>query len=172
MVPAVVSQLVLSLAYLGKVLYSTNGSVHVVGPATLNSKALVGLFASCMFVSAGVDILIAIFLTYYLTTHRRAGFKSTVHVLQRLTVLAVNSGIWTAAFALLTAILLQVLPTTMLFNAIGMPLCGMYSNTLLANLNSRKYIRFVTSGDVGMDILSGTRSDTRGDEYALGDRQV
>lgn len=37
------------------------------------------------------------------------GFTSSVHILHRLTMFAVNTGIWTAIFALLSVILVRVL---------------------------------------------------------------
>ena len=57
----------------------------------------------------------------------------------------------------------------MFFDVVGMPLCGMYSNTLLANLNSRKYIQgFVSIDDIGVDVLTDPRVSGTRDEYALG----
>jgi hypothetical protein len=64
-----------------------------------------------------------------------------VHVLQRLTVFAINTGIWTAIFALSTVIFLHLYPSNLLYVVFAIPLCSVYCNTLLANLNARGYIR-------------------------------
>ncbi|KAH0835521.1 hypothetical protein J3R83DRAFT_9208, partial [Lanmaoa asiatica] len=60
-------------------------------------------------VAAGEDLLIAIFMTFLLFRERTAnGLASTTHILQRLTVFAVNTGIWPATFAILTIVLVRV----------------------------------------------------------------
>ncbi|KAH0836829.1 hypothetical protein J3R83DRAFT_8605, partial [Lanmaoa asiatica] len=104
-------------------------------------------------VGAGVDVLIAICLTFLLVRKRTStGFISTVHILQRLVLFAVNTGIWTATFALLTVILLHLFPLNLLYAVFGIPLCSVYCNTLLANLNARAYIRGeATTPNVGVD---------------------
>ncbi|KAH0836833.1 hypothetical protein J3R83DRAFT_8610 [Lanmaoa asiatica] len=77
---------------------------------------------------------------------------STDHILQRLVFFAVNTGIWTATFALLTVILLHLFPLNLLYAVFGIPLCSVYCNTLLANLNARAYIRGeATTPNVGVD---------------------
>ncbi|KAG8221098.1 hypothetical protein J3R82DRAFT_2619, partial [Butyriboletus roseoflavus] len=96
----------------------------------------------CIAFAAGADILIAIFLTYLLVRKRSTtAFAKTASLLQRLTVFAVNTGIWTATFALLSLVLLQVYPTNLLYVVFGIPAASIYCNTFLANLNARSYIR-------------------------------
>ncbi|KAG6379581.1 hypothetical protein JVT61DRAFT_10086 [Boletus reticuloceps] len=76
-----------------------------------------------------------------LRTRSKAGIAKTAHILQRLTVFAVNTGIWTATFAILTVIFLRLFPPTRLYYVLfGIPLGSLYCNTLLANLNARAYI--------------------------------
>ena len=83
-------------------------------------------------------------------------------MLQRLTVFAVHTGTWTAVFALLSLLFvsiicrrrvhpqsvltshtwqLYVLPLENLYSVFGIPLCPVYCNTLLANLNARVYLK-------------------------------
>ncbi|KAG6380572.1 hypothetical protein JVT61DRAFT_4935 [Boletus reticuloceps] len=75
---------------------------------------------------------------------------------------AVNTGIWTATFVILTLIFVRVVhrwrlisisssltqvpqmrvfPSTVLYVLFGIPLDSLYCNMLLANLNARAYIR-------------------------------
>jgi len=140
-VPLAIYQLVSILIYVAKVLYSANG-VHAVDFLVLSDRFFMDLATSSLSVAAGVDILIAGFLTFLLVRKRTAlGYSGMVHVLQRLTVFAINTGIWTATFALLTAILLHVFSSNLLNAMFSIPLCSVYCNTLLANLNAREYIR-------------------------------
>ncbi|KAH0830142.1 hypothetical protein J3R83DRAFT_1490, partial [Lanmaoa asiatica] len=60
--------------------------------------------------------------------------------LERLTVFAVNSGIWTAIFSLLAAILVHISSSNLTYAIFFIPLCSIYCNTLLANLNARIYL--------------------------------
>ncbi|KAF8130262.1 hypothetical protein EV363DRAFT_1167870 [Boletus edulis] len=109
-------------------------------------------------VAAGIDVLIAVFMTFLLVRQgiatnfgKRARifvvwsdhefwFASTAHLLQRLIVFAVNTGTWTALFSLLTIILLHLFPSHLIYTTFVIPQCPVYCNTLLANLNARAYV--------------------------------
>ncbi|KAG6380571.1 hypothetical protein JVT61DRAFT_4934 [Boletus reticuloceps] len=93
--------------------------------------------------AAAVDILIAMAMTFLLLrTRSMTGIADTAHILQRLTVFAVNTGIWTATFAVLAVVFLRLFPPSVLYFVLfGIPLSSLYCNTLLANLNARAYIR-------------------------------
>jgi len=87
------------------------------------------------------DILIAIFLVFLLVRERTDTlFASTAHMVQRLTVLAVNTGTWTATFGLLSLIFMYVWPSEKLYVLFIYPICSIYCNTVLANLNARSYL--------------------------------
>jgi hypothetical protein len=97
--------------------------------------------------------------------------------LQRLILFSVNTGSWTALFALLTIILvrsgnicqifrsclkLTLQMHTYLTESISMvfatPLCSVYCNTVLANLNARQYIRSETTGhNIDTEQVIGSR---------------
>lgn len=103
---------------------------------------------------------------------------STAHILQRLIVFAVNTGTWTATFALLTIILvralrddrirlqpfliqtqqLHIFPSNLIYTVFGVPLCTVYCNTVLANLNARAYVRGETSHVIGTDLSTSSSS--------------
>ncbi|KAN0088218.1 hypothetical protein V8E55_005275 [Tylopilus felleus] len=136
-------QLVCPIVYVAKVLHTAKG-VHVVAIGHLNSSGImiIPTLTLSFSVAAAVDILIAIFMTFLLLRQRTViGFANTVQLLQRLTVLAVNTGIWTATFALLSIILLHLFPSNMIYAVFSFPICSVYCNTLLANLNGRAYLR-------------------------------
>jgi hypothetical protein len=140
-VPLAIYQLGSVLMYVWKALYIADG-VHAVELAVLGDRFFMNIATSSLSVAAGADVLIAVFLTLLLTRKRIAtGYTSTAHILQRLMVFVVNAGIWTATFAILSLVLLHLYPTNLLYSVFAFPLCSVYCNTLLANLNARSYIR-------------------------------
>ncbi|KAI9567071.1 hypothetical protein HD554DRAFT_2039769 [Boletus coccyginus] len=133
--------------------------IHAVDMDVLGDKLFMILATSSLSVTAGIDILIAIFLTFLLVRKRSAiVFSSTAHVLQRLIVFAVNTGTWTAMFALLSLILLHLFPSNMIYTVFVIPLCPVYCNTVLANLNARAYVRAEATrhSNGGVDLFAPT----------------
>jgi hypothetical protein len=155
-----VVQLVFITIYVCEALYSADGSVQAVALPVLSSNRFMSFATVCLALAAGGDVLVAIFLTFLLIHKRRAtGYSSTAHVLQRLTAFAVNTGIWTTLFALLSVILLHVFPSNLLPTVFIIPLCPLYCNTLLANLNVRAYVRGEpTAHDAGGDLFTSATS--------------
>ncbi|KAN0088272.1 hypothetical protein V8E55_005329 [Tylopilus felleus] len=139
---------------------SASSSVQAVALPVLSSNRFMSFATVCLALAAGGDVLVAIFLTFLLIHKRRAtGYSSTAHVLQRLTAFAVNTGIWTTLFALLSVILLHVFPSNLLPTVFIIPLCPLYCNTLLANLNVRAYVRGEpTAHDAGGDLFTSATS--------------
>ncbi|KAF8555072.1 hypothetical protein OG21DRAFT_1603108 [Imleria badia] len=137
-----VYQVVAAILYVAKSVYTVDGSIRVVGYTVIDDSFSTGIATSCLAITVAVDVLIAITMTFLLFRHRNAtGFASTEHILQRLTVFAVNTGIWTATVAALSLILMRVFPTSLLYMVFCNPLGSVYCNALLANLNARTYIR-------------------------------
>lgn len=161
-------QIVIAILYVARSLYTSNGHVQSVSFTVLDTTFFKDTIIVALTLAAIVDVLIAISMTYLLFKRRAvAGFESSAHILQRLTVFAVNTGIWTASFAVLSAILLRALPSTNgLYLVFSVPLPAIYCNTLLANLNARTYIRGGTTSHElvvmsGGGMSGGTRTDTR-----------
>ncbi|TBU43283.1 hypothetical protein BD309DRAFT_1019387 [Dichomitus squalens] len=103
-------------------------------------------------VQAAEDVLISLTLIYLLWTRRVSnGFKSTDRLLYRLTMFVINTGVWTALCALFTIITLVAYPNVQIYVSLNFVVCPLYCNTLLANLNARRYIR-------GGDFNDPTRS--------------
>ncbi|KAN0100024.1 hypothetical protein V8E55_000008 [Tylopilus felleus] len=140
-IPAIF-QNVATIFYAAKAFYSANGSVHIVSFIEIHDHFFTCITLSNLVVGAAVDALIAIAMTILLFCERTAtGFVGTLHILQRLTIFAVNTGLWTAMFAVLSAILIHVIPTSALYTVFAIPLSSLYCNALLANLHARSYIR-------------------------------
>jgi hypothetical protein len=170
-------QLVSVLVFVTKALYSADG-VHVVQLLELSDRFFTDIGTSSLSIAAGVDILIAAVLTFLLVRKRTTtAFSSTAYILQRLTVFAVNAGIWTATFAVLSLILLRLYPSQVLYAVFGFPLCSVYCNTLLANLNARTYIRgdttaYNTEADLFTSSTSRASDGTKGGKHRSEPRVV
>ncbi|KAF8448801.1 hypothetical protein L210DRAFT_2627601 [Boletus edulis BED1] len=139
-VPLAAYQLVSTIIYIVKAFYGTNG-VRVAELSVLGDTFFMDLAISYLSVAAATDVLIAAFLTVLLVRKRSTPVLSGMgHTLHRLTVFAVNTGIWSATFAVLTLVLLCLYPHNSIYTVFGVPLCSVYCNTVLANLNARTYI--------------------------------
>ncbi|KAI9567062.1 hypothetical protein HD554DRAFT_2270339 [Boletus coccyginus] len=137
--------LVAVLLYVTKALYIADG-LRVIDFFLLNEPLFINMASSSLCVAVAVDVTIAVVLTFLLVRERIAtGFANTAHILQRLTVFVVNSGIWTATFAILSLFFLHFYPVNLFHTVFSFPLCSVYCNTLLANLNARAYIRGETT---------------------------
>ncbi|KAJ7629699.1 hypothetical protein DFH06DRAFT_1225191 [Mycena polygramma] len=99
-----------------------------------------------LFGDAGLDIVNACVLCFYLKVQRRTAFsRSTAVLLDRLVVYALQTGLAMSMIALAAAISFKVAPGyiwTMFFLAIP----GSFMSTLLANINSRKGLSQAISG--------------------------
>ncbi|KAG6381783.1 hypothetical protein JVT61DRAFT_389 [Boletus reticuloceps] len=93
---------------------------------------------------------------------------SVAHILQRLIVFTINTGIWTACFALLSVILLRIYPRNLRYAMFAIPLCSIYCNTVLANLNVRVYCRDKMMGhSVDLQASEDRKTDTQSGETEL-----
>ncbi|KAJ8597499.1 hypothetical protein M405DRAFT_836419 [Rhizopogon salebrosus TDB-379] len=106
------------------------------------SPSLKGFVISYLVVTAFVDTAIAYSIAKSLRKlNRYTVTVATSEMIRRLLIFSVFSGIWTALFAILVMITVipQYLgfPDTAIFAVFDLPLCSLYCNTLLANLNSR-----------------------------------
>ncbi|KAG1738852.1 uncharacterized protein EDB91DRAFT_1136755 [Suillus paluster] len=89
-------------------------------------------------VSLFIDIAIAIFLLKLLHRHKKeTQVRSTLKIIQRLMVLAVLNMVWTTAFAICDLVTFLSLQEEDFYLLFDMPICSLYCNTLLANLNMR-----------------------------------
>ncbi|KAK0481427.1 hypothetical protein IW261DRAFT_1073118 [Armillaria novae-zelandiae] len=109
--------------------------------ASISSQAVTRLLESIWGVSATVDILISASLLSILWAGRRDTFKSTTQVLHRLSIVIVNTGLWTSVVTLLTLVGLVVWEAQDVYAALSFITCPLYCNTVLANLNTRDYVK-------------------------------
>ncbi|KAF8448800.1 hypothetical protein L210DRAFT_3500458 [Boletus edulis BED1] len=159
--------------FVARALYIADGVLRAADISISNSKLSVFQATLALSFSAGLDVLIAIFMSFLLVRQLTASrFASTAHILQRLMVFSVNTGTWTATFALLTAILLHIFPSSWICTVCMIPLCSVYCNTLLANLNARAYVLGAgTTHNVDLDLFLGHASwvsgGTEGDKQGV-----
>ncbi|RXW12836.1 hypothetical protein EST38_g13019 [Candolleomyces aberdarensis] len=134
------------------------------------SSIMVALATADMTVGATVDILLAIGLctvlwrTYLDVVSGVAGLKSGLAMIQRIVVLTINTGIWTALFTTLAIAASIKYPRTMIHIAFCFITSPVYVNMLLANLNTRSFIRKGADKVIEFDkseALSGTPSGIR-----------
>jgi len=136
LMPFVVAQLVLG------VFYAVVTIVFQTSVSAISSSLLITVSNAGNGIAMAVDITITIFLCSLLAM-TRTGFlaHSTDRMLLRLIFISVNTGLSSALFAFLSVILLVIYPTDLFYSALYLPLCTVYCNTLLANLNVRSFVR-------------------------------
>ncbi|KAI0644092.1 hypothetical protein C8Q79DRAFT_974284 [Trametes meyenii] len=107
----------------------------------LSSTRVIALESSVRASSAFVDIVITVAMLYMLVQNRDSKFLGSKRMIFRLTILTVNSGLWTAVVAIINLSLILAFPTGLQFLVFEYPLSGLYVNSLLANLNARRFVR-------------------------------
>ncbi|KAI0704558.1 hypothetical protein C8Q76DRAFT_177027 [Earliella scabrosa] len=105
--------------------------------------------------NALVDVAIMVSMIYLLANYQHSEFRKTRKMLDRLVIMTVNTGLWTALLALLDLILVIVYPNGIQYCVIEFPLGALYVNAFLANLNARSYIRGEGTGITSVELESG-----------------
>ncbi|KAA1476147.1 hypothetical protein DENSPDRAFT_843047 [Dentipellis sp. KUC8613] len=90
----------------------------------------------CVF----VDIINTVGLCYFLWT-RKSGLRSTNEIVEKLIIWTVETGLVTTVAALLMLITSRALPDTSVWICISVFYAKLYSNSLLASLNGRTFLR-------------------------------
>ncbi|KAL4259406.1 hypothetical protein AB1N83_010014 [Pleurotus pulmonarius] len=101
--------------------------------ATNNSFALV---LSWLLMCAVVDIILSVYLTYYLLK-KKTGFRSSDLLIGKIVSFTVGTGITTSVCAILDAGLHATHTTTIPMMVPDLMLSKLYANSLLASLNAR-----------------------------------
>ncbi|TFK38917.1 hypothetical protein BDQ12DRAFT_712464 [Crucibulum laeve] len=109
--------------------------------ANIVGHRLVSLNISMRACSTGVDIFIAVMMSYYILSKGTPHFSNTRKMYFRLFILTINTGAWTAIFAAMDFILMIVYPDALYYTIFEWPLCSLYLSVLLSNLNARKFVR-------------------------------
>ncbi|GJE83984.1 hypothetical protein PsYK624_000580 [Phanerochaete sordida] len=92
-------------------------------------------------VSAFIDVLVAVWVAVLLQKKSHLLFGRSDRLVYRLTIMTINTGLWTAVFAVTDFSLIAWRASDLVFTVFEYPLGALYVNTLLANLNARNYMR-------------------------------
>ncbi|KAJ7433989.1 hypothetical protein FB451DRAFT_1419319 [Mycena latifolia] len=113
---------------------------HKVGAIPVQQNIANSVASGMWLVGAAVaDILIAVSLTYYLSKHD-TGFRHTHALVTKLMRVTIETGSLTAVVALVNAAVFFAFPGKPYFFTAGAVVPKLYSNTVLAVLNSRFWI--------------------------------
>ncbi|KAF9553880.1 hypothetical protein CPC08DRAFT_822049 [Agrocybe pediades] len=106
-----------------------------------------GLVDTSLALAAATDIITAGILTIYL--HKsRSGIASTDTIINRLMIYTINNGILTSIFDVIVIIFETTQIDNLIFLAIYQVVGNLYTNSMMATLNSRKSIRSTGKRDV------------------------
>ncbi|RDB29376.1 hypothetical protein Hypma_014828 [Hypsizygus marmoreus] len=133
-------------------LYVVNGYRS---PVLLSTKREIVYHLSFRAAAVTVDAVIAACMVYLLT-RQAPRFKRSRRIVYRLLILTISSGAFTALLVTTILILLVVRPNTFDWCIFDFPLCSVYLSTLLANLNTREYIRGDCEPNTSPDIEMST----------------
>ncbi|KAJ8080302.1 hypothetical protein PM082_017135 [Marasmius tenuissimus] len=95
---------------------------------------------SMVLTAAVTDIAICIAMCVLLNASK-TGFSWSNHIINRLMLFAINSGILTAACATASLIFILALPNTLVYFCFYLTIGRLYTNSILATLNARAFIR-------------------------------
>ncbi|RDB28741.1 hypothetical protein Hypma_014829 [Hypsizygus marmoreus] len=113
-----------------------------------------------------IDIVVAACMVFLLT-REAPYFKRSRRLVHRLLIITVSSGSLTALLVTICLILVIVYPDTLYWIAIDFSLCSVYLSTLLANLNTRGYIRGDYEVTITPDIELGNSTGARSSKMAV-----
>ncbi|KAJ7634350.1 hypothetical protein FB45DRAFT_1025298 [Roridomyces roridus] len=99
------------------------------------------LSTTCLACSLGADIIIATSMIFYLYQGAHKGFKKTDHIVRKLMVYTINTGVVTTICNTATVFLGIKYPATYLNTATVFLLSKCYMNSMLAFLNARESLR-------------------------------
>ncbi|KAJ7678937.1 hypothetical protein DFH06DRAFT_1165265 [Mycena polygramma] len=107
---------------------------------------ITGIVDSSLALAVVTDVLIAASLSYYLQTSR-SGIKRTDTLINRLMVYTINNGILTSAFDIVTLVFVTTEVNNLIFLAVFEVVGNLYTNSMLATLNSRQPHGTATTAD-------------------------
>jgi len=116
-----------------------------------------------VYVTHGINVFLDLFFVVamiMLLTRERQSFRPTQLMIHRLMVLIINTGLITALATLLTIIFVGAEPATFVYAFFNILISPLYGNSIMANLNSRDYIRGDVNGSAGTIELSAIQLAT------------
>ncbi|KAF8317101.1 hypothetical protein DL93DRAFT_2077249 [Clavulina sp. PMI_390] len=114
-----------------------------------NDRAICMAWLSC---AAFVDTIIGLGMCFHLY-RRKTGFRQTDNLLRTMMVFAINTGLATGIVSLVVVIVFSFDGFAWLVMFGGVPLGGLYSTTLLANIHSRTIFKRKLEGGKGDNII-------------------
>ncbi|KAJ7185594.1 hypothetical protein C8R46DRAFT_1061115 [Mycena filopes] len=136
-------------------------SVHI-----LNARSLLdiptftrNLFLPMAITQVAADVLLASCLCFVLYD-QRSDFQRTNSVLNTLMIYAINRGLLTTGVAMCSLFMVIFKKKSMIYVGPELVMTGLYTNTLMASLNSRHRIRDCSSDEFGnMPLTNNVCSD-------------
>jgi len=123
----------------GSLAFAALGTITLTG-AGITASAPAALYLSIQVVAAAADVAIAAGLVVLLIKNRERALKGSRSILQKLLIMTINTGVWTALFSIFTFALYIAFKGTFICATLYFPLCPLYCNTVLANLNARHFL--------------------------------
>jgi len=130
--------------------------------------AYIQTIAWTVYTTHGVNVFLDVFFVVamiWLLKKERNSFSHTNSMIDRLIVLVVNTGLATAISTILTIIFVGALPNTFVYAFFNLLISPLYGNSVMANLNSRDYIRGQNHHESGLE-LSGIQFGSRRDDVS------
>lgn len=109
-----------------------------------NLTKIVNLSRTINVLSAASDVAIAMALIWLLQ-HSRTGFRRSDNMINRLILFSLNTGLLTSLDAIMSLVTITVFPNTFIYIMFFVTISRLYTNSLMATLNSRKAL----SGGLG-----------------------
>ncbi|KAF7795536.1 hypothetical protein EIP86_006698 [Pleurotus ostreatoroseus] len=97
-----------------------------------------------VYATHGVNVFLDLFFVIamiILLAKERRSFHQTQRMVHRLLVVVINTGLITTLSTLLTLIFVGASPNTFIYAFFNILISPLYGNSVMANLNSRDYIR-------------------------------
>ncbi|KAK0234678.1 hypothetical protein EDD85DRAFT_969596 [Armillaria nabsnona] len=111
-------------------------------------KQIKGVSMSINALAAAGDVLISAAICTMLNSSK-SGFAWSNHVINRLILFSINSGLLTSICAIMSLVTILALPNTLVYFCFYFLIGRFYSNSLLATLNARKGMRAMQSSSRG-----------------------
>ncbi|KAJ7093830.1 hypothetical protein B0H15DRAFT_1020536 [Mycena belliarum] len=133
--------LALAFACLGLGLWITVHLFRFPAGATLATHKFQSISGPVQGTAAACDITITVALIFYLRSKRRAGIRTTEHMIDTLILYAVCRGILTAITQIMFLVLNVGFPTRTFWQPFHQVVGKLYVNSIVASLNVRKVVR-------------------------------
>ncbi|GJE95526.1 hypothetical protein PsYK624_117110 [Phanerochaete sordida] len=116
---------------------------------------------SGLVLSAMVDILVTLLLTYYLHK-QKTSFRRTQHIMQRMMFYSINTGAITMCCSITALFMFNFLNGSLAFGGMVEILSKLYANSVLAMLNARKHLKGKFNDNTNSIPLNFTSQESRG----------